>query len=345
MRHRLGRRALVAAALAGLVAGVARAQDAPISLGQAVGRLARERSFAESGAGLLKRYAAADPAAVLQGQKLYDAAKASFDELVTWLQTDLDAGTVPTASPELQKALQAAVEQRLAFSRYVDGAVKAEPGAKAGRSTRSPRVPAPSSRACSTARWRSGRSTTRPTSSGSRPSPTDRRPALEAIRGGAGGMRLLLLLLLATIWAAPVRADDGLYTDPFLVLDPGRHTAIDQPARRRPGGPVPGHRLARQDGPGLGGRGRPAAAHLAPAGRPRRRRQGLRCRDLARRRPGRRRRVDGVGRRRRERLPVRPGERAAAAPGRRAAERRQPPRLLARRDPARRDARRQRACA
>src|SRR3954453_6287157 len=105
MRHRLGRRALIAA----LVAGTARAQDAPISLGQAVGRLARERSFAESGAGLLKRYAAADPAAMLEGQKLYDGAKASFDELVTWLQTDLDSGTVPTASPELQKALAMAV--------------------------------------------------------------------------------------------------------------------------------------------------------------------------------------------------------------------------------------------
>src|SRR3954453_9099565 len=38
-------------------------------------------------------------------------------------------------------------------------------------------------------------------------------------------MRLLLLLLLAALWAAPVRADDGLYTDPFLVLEPGRHTA------------------------------------------------------------------------------------------------------------------------
>src|SRR3954471_914834 len=129
MRHRLGRRAVIAAIL---VAGTGSAEEAPITLGQAVGRLARERSFAESGAGLLKRYAVSDPAAMLQGQKLYDTARASFDELVTWLQTDLDAGTVPTASPELQQALQAAVEQRLAFSRYVDGAVKAEPGARAG---------------------------------------------------------------------------------------------------------------------------------------------------------------------------------------------------------------------
>jgi hypothetical protein len=132
MGDRLGRRALIAAILAGLATGVVGAQEAPLTLGQAVGRLARERSFAESGAGLLKRYAAGDPAAMLEGQKLYDAAKASFDELVTWLQTDLDAGTVPSASPELQQALQAAVEQRLAFSRYVDGAVKVEPGARAG---------------------------------------------------------------------------------------------------------------------------------------------------------------------------------------------------------------------
>src|SRR4051794_323151 len=130
MRHRLGRRALVATALAGLVAGVTRAEEAPISLGQAVGRLARERSFAESGAGLLKRYA--DSAAQREGEELYNTARASFEELVTWLQTDLDAGTVPSASPELQKALETAVEQRLAFSRYVDGAVKAEPGARAG---------------------------------------------------------------------------------------------------------------------------------------------------------------------------------------------------------------------
>src|SRR3954453_23728996 len=39
-------------------------------------------------------------------------------------------------------------------------------------------------------------------------------------------MRLLLLLLLAALWAAPTRADDGLYTEPFLVLEPGRHTAM-----------------------------------------------------------------------------------------------------------------------
>ena len=121
MHHRLRRRALVAAALAGLAAGAARAQDAPISLGQAVVR---------------------------------------------------------------------------------------------------------SSRACSTARWRSGRSTTRPTSSGGRPSPTGSTPsagsrsvrcrrdeagAPPAARGAMGGARA---------------CGDGLYADPFLALEPGRHTAV-----------------------------------------------------------------------------------------------------------------------
>ena len=108
---------------------------------------------------------------------------------------------------------------------------------------------------------------------------------------------LLLALGLALGGGGPAGAAEeapaaGLYDRPVLVVDPGVHTAIIKRARRRPRGPVPGHRLGRQDGPGLGGRGRPAAAHPAPAGRPRRRRQGLRRRDLARRRPGRRRRVD-----------------------------------------------------
>src|SRR4051812_44371667 len=39
-------------------------------------------------------------------------------------------------------------------------------------------------------------------------------------------MRVLVLLLLALLAAGQaVAADDGLYTDPFLVLEPGRHAA------------------------------------------------------------------------------------------------------------------------
>src|SRR4051812_50031285 len=39
-------------------------------------------------------------------------------------------------------------------------------------------------------------------------------------------MRALILLLLAVLAAGQAAAaDDGLYADPFLVLEPGRHTA------------------------------------------------------------------------------------------------------------------------
>ena len=49
---------------------------------EAAGILAEERSFAESDAGLLKTYAAADQAALLQGQRLYAQAKAASDGLI-----------------------------------------------------------------------------------------------------------------------------------------------------------------------------------------------------------------------------------------------------------------------
>src|SRR3954454_14546359 len=38
-------------------------------------------------------------------------------------------------------------------------------------------------------------------------------------------MRVLLLLLVLLAAGQAMAADDGLYTDPFLVLEPGRHTA------------------------------------------------------------------------------------------------------------------------
>ena len=127
----VGRRGFLTGVV-GLLAGgrSALGQEPTIGLSQAVGRLARERSFAESGAGLLKQFAAGDRAAMIQGQKLYADAKASFDELVEQLLTDLAQGTTPAGSAELRKALQAAAEQRLAFSRHVDASVKLEPGDK-----------------------------------------------------------------------------------------------------------------------------------------------------------------------------------------------------------------------
>src|SRR4051794_21546457 len=39
-------------------------------------------------------------------------------------------------------------------------------------------------------------------------------------------MRVLLLLLALLAAGQAAAADDGLYADPFLVLEPGRHTAM-----------------------------------------------------------------------------------------------------------------------
>src|SRR4051812_31938376 len=39
-------------------------------------------------------------------------------------------------------------------------------------------------------------------------------------------MRALVFLLALLAAGQAVAADDGLYTDPFLVLEPGRHTAM-----------------------------------------------------------------------------------------------------------------------
>ena len=133
---------------------------------------------------------------------------------------------------------------------------------------------------------------------------------------------------------------DGLHADPFLVLEPGRHTAminrLDADREGRFLVTASDDKTVRvwaaEDGrllrtlrlpAGPGDVGKAYAAAISPDG--------------ALVAAGGWTAPTGD---RRERLPVRPGERAAAAPGRRAAERRRPPRLLARRDPARRDARR-----
>ena len=127
----VGRRGFLASVV-GLVAGARSAfgQEPTIGLSQAVGRLARERSFAEGGVGMLKQFAVGNQAAMIRGRQLYDDARAAFEELIVQLQTDLDQGTTPEGSAALRMALEAAVERRLAFSRHVDASVKIEPGDK-----------------------------------------------------------------------------------------------------------------------------------------------------------------------------------------------------------------------
>jgi len=85
----------------------------------AVRVLAEERTFAESGAGLLKTYAKNDRA-LIEGQKLYAEAKAKFDGLIEQLLLDLAEDRNPEDSPDMKVVVDQAVETRLAFSRHVD---------------------------------------------------------------------------------------------------------------------------------------------------------------------------------------------------------------------------------
>lgn len=96
----------------------------------AVKVLAEERTFAESGAGLLKTYAKDDQAALIEGQKLYAEAKARFDGLIEQLLLDLVEDRSPEDSPEMKVVVDAAVETRLAFSRHVDATLPDLEGGK-----------------------------------------------------------------------------------------------------------------------------------------------------------------------------------------------------------------------
>jgi hypothetical protein len=87
---------------------------------EAAGVLAEERAFAESGAGFLKTYAAADPAALLHGQRLYAAAKAASDGLIERFLVVLAEGRDPRQADDLKEAAERAFVTRLAFSRHVD---------------------------------------------------------------------------------------------------------------------------------------------------------------------------------------------------------------------------------
>jgi hypothetical protein len=106
------------------------ADASTLTLRDAIGRLAQERDFAESGAGLLKKYAAQNPAALVKGQKLYAEAKAAFDGLIEQLLTDLAKDEDPESSAELRTTVDSAAEKRLTFSRHVDAVLPNLEGTK-----------------------------------------------------------------------------------------------------------------------------------------------------------------------------------------------------------------------
>lgn len=94
-----------------------------MDLSEAVGLLAEERTFAESGAALLKQHAAADRRAVIQGQRLYAEAKAAADGAIERLLVVLALSREQEATDNLRRAFEEAVARRLAFSEHVKTAL------------------------------------------------------------------------------------------------------------------------------------------------------------------------------------------------------------------------------
>ena len=84
---------------------------------EAVARLAKERTLAESCAGLLKKVG--DAAAVARGALAYADAKAEYDGIIAGLTVALAQKADPTSLPELQAMLAQGFAKRQAFCESV----------------------------------------------------------------------------------------------------------------------------------------------------------------------------------------------------------------------------------
>jgi hypothetical protein len=102
---------------------------ADFTFSEAAGVLA-QRSYAEGGAALVKRYAASD----IEARRLYAEAKAAFDGLIEQLLIDLAQDRNPQVSPDFHNRLELAVRQRIAFSIRANEILRANipEGAKSG---------------------------------------------------------------------------------------------------------------------------------------------------------------------------------------------------------------------
>jgi hypothetical protein len=121
--------ACITALLSPWAPGVAGEADWP----EAVDRLAREKTLAESCAAILKTFADGAPMARVQGERLYARARADVDGLVRLFIADLASERPLAESPELRHRLEAVVAQRRALCRHVDAAVGATLRAQPGR--------------------------------------------------------------------------------------------------------------------------------------------------------------------------------------------------------------------
>jgi hypothetical protein len=88
-----------------------RAQD--INWQEAVARLARERTHAETCASVLKKYG--DPTAIDRGSLRYGETKAEYDGVIAGLSVALARKEQPASLPDLQGRLQRGFEKREAF--------------------------------------------------------------------------------------------------------------------------------------------------------------------------------------------------------------------------------------
>jgi hypothetical protein len=104
--------------------------DPGLSFGDAIGRLAEQKTLAESHGMLFKRHII-QQTALIEGQRLYDEARANFGGLIERLLVDLADEREPDKSADLRTTLQAAVQRRDAFSRFVGDRLPAEEGTKA----------------------------------------------------------------------------------------------------------------------------------------------------------------------------------------------------------------------
>lgn len=96
-----------------------------------IGFLVKERSLAKSYASIHEEFGKDNTDNYVKGIRLYAVAKAEFDGLIEQLKWNLSHDTSLKRSPDFTNALNLAAQQRVAFTKFVDGEVRpAESGSK-----------------------------------------------------------------------------------------------------------------------------------------------------------------------------------------------------------------------
>lgn len=96
----------------------ARETEPAINWQEAVATLTRERTVAETSAGLLKKYG--DAMAIVPGALAYGEAKAEYDGIIAGLTVALARKAAPASLPDLEARMQRAFAMRQAFCQSVE---------------------------------------------------------------------------------------------------------------------------------------------------------------------------------------------------------------------------------